>query len=377
MKASSKHGIEINYARGQQITQNSFHICDKFLRGKWDYLAYTGDDIIFPPWAVDRLIEHDADIASAVCTWKSPPYWVPAMKMSGGRPKHFMITRPMVENNVIVELDLVGSGFIVVKRRVIEAIMNFLRDKVYPSIPDDYKWLSAVPFFPVTYDPLLNSIMSSDFSFCRMAKQATKTRVIMDCGIICRHRHEGEYDITHHWDWIGKYGFADQEERFFGDTVPHLSARDADIYWGDLGEPVPIAVTSAGNEYHAMSHVLPAIRGEWVGPKDISGDTKFKAGYIIGFHVSDQMKYEDYIRWSDQFDKVLIHWVGSDMLRIGDWCDDARKMVLNEEKFVHLVEDERGRKTMSKWFKNLKVLPMPTVNEFQVLPLPEDFSVAA
>jgi len=105
----------------------------------------------------------------------------------------------------VVELDLVGSGFIVVKRRVVEGILNFLRDKVYPSIPDEYRWLSAVPYFPATYDPNLNAIMSSDFSFCRMAKQAMDAKIVIDCGIICDHMHEGPFNITTHWEWIQKH----------------------------------------------------------------------------------------------------------------------------------------------------------------------------
>lgn len=376
-KVASKHGLDVRLSRGQQITQNSYRICDDFLRGRYDYLCYTGDDIVFPPYAIDRLISVDADIASAVCTWKSPPYWVPAVKMADGQPKYFLITRPMVENNVLLELDMVGSGFIVVKRRVVEAIMDFLRDKVYPQIPDEFKWLSAVPYFPVTYDPRWNAILSSDFSFCRLAKQAMKATVVMDCGIVCRHRHEGEYDITDHWDWVARHGFSRDEERFFGDTPPHRSAREENIYWGELGNPLDIVITSAGNEYHAINHILPTLRGEWQDIKDATNPKKFKSGYVVGFHVSPgHVEFEDYIRWSDQFDRVLIHWVGTDIVRIKDWITPERKELLSRPKFVHLVEDERTRPEVAEHFPDVRVLPIPTANEFSLLPLPERFSVA-
>lgn len=380
MQATSKHEIEVYYSRGQQITQNSQEICRRVLDKGFDYLLYTGDDIIFPPWALDRMIDHDVDFVSGVCTWATPPYWPVAIKMQNDEPRYFLITRNMVQQNALVELDMVGSGFIVVKRKVLEAVVNLMNDKVYRSIPKEYRWLAPVPFFPVTFNYDKNYTLSSDYSFCHMARKAGQ-RIFMDCGIVCRHRFEGEFDIEDHWEHTEKYGFSREEEKWFGDRVEPVSPRHEKIYWGDFGEPVPIAVTSVGNVYHASRHILPILRGEAYPITETKNPQDVKSGYIIGFHIGqgdDSVKFENYMAWAAQFpEKCLIHWVGSDILRIEEWATPERLNTLKEERFVHLVEDERMyAEFIEKTGIRPHVVAIPTVNDFGLKPMPQNFSVA-
>jgi SAM-dependent methyltransferase len=376
MKQNTKHALEIFTAGGQQISQNSLTICNKMLAESWDYLLYTGDDIIFPPWALDRLIAHDKDFVSGVCTWKSPPYMVPVMKIDvDGKAKHVLIRPEHVQQESLIEVDGVGSGFILVKRKVFEAVTDFMREKVYPKFTDDSKWFAPLPFFGVTVNSEDGSLLGSDYSFSKQCRLAG-ARIFMDCGLICRHRWEGEYDIEDHWNWISKHGGTMEEEKFFGDQIPWTPFAEDTIYWGEEGPPVPITVTSTGNVFHAENHVAPILQSH-IEPIQTEGKARTEAGYIIGWHVGDEESWQAYTAWAVRFNHVLIHWVGSDILGIPKWLNSRERVAhMNHPRFIHVVEDERLLPEVKQYFENVHVCPMPTRNVFEVKPLPKKFTVA-
>ena len=375
MRSTSPHSIELRLVRGQQISQNSFNICKMFLEGGFDYLLYTGDDIVFPPWALDRLLAHNKDFTAGVCTWKTPPYWVPAgMLGKDGKFRHLLIRPDHVKNNVLLEVDGVGSGFILIKRNVVEKVWNYLQNEVYPSIPKKHRWLSPIPFFPAVRDPDTGDVFSSDFAFARLAREVG-TKIFLDCGLICRHRWQGEYDITDHWDWIQKYGFAKQEEQYFGDEVPFASVDEDSVFWGKAGPPVPLTITSAGNQYHTEAHIWPLLDCMYESILE-QKPSKTNVGYIIGWHVTDDASWQVYSNWASRYAKVLIHWVGSDLHNINKWLSPERLTHMNTKHYVHIVEDERLLPEARQYFEKVEVCPLPTMTLVPVSPLPEKFAVA-
>lgn len=375
MRARSPHSTELRMVRGQQITQNSFTLCRQFLEEGWDYLLYTGDDIVFPPWALDRLIGHGKEFVSGVCTWKTPPYFVPAgMLGKDGKFRHILVRPEHVKNNVLMEVDGVGSGFILVHRSVIEKIWAYLNNEVYPSIPKKYRWLSPIPFFPAVRDPDTGDVFSSDFAFARLARECG-VKIHMDCGLICRHRWEGEYDITHHWAWLEKYGFAKQEEQYYGDEVPYAAVDEEAVYWGPAGPPVPLTITTTGNQFHTEAHIWPILNCIYE-PINEQKPPKTNVGYVIGWHVSDDVSWQVYSAWAARYQKVLVHWVGSDLSGINKWLTPERLAHMNRPQFVHIVEDERLLPEAQQYFEKVSVCPLPTSALIPVTPLPEQFAVA-
>ena len=375
LRATTPHATELRLVRGQQISQNSFTLCQQFLDEGWDYLLYTGDDIIFPPWALDRLIAHDKDFMSGVCTWKTPPYMVPlGMQGEDGTFRHILIRPEHVRNSAVLEVDGTGSGFILMKRAVLERVWQYMSKEVFPSIPKKYRWLSPIPFFPAVRDPENGEIFSSDFAFARLAKESG-SRIFVDCGLICRHRWEGEVDITHHWAWLDKYGFQRQEEQYFGDQLEYAPVDENRIFWGEAGPPVPITATSTGNRYHLDGHIQPVLGciSEQINETE---PVKTDVGYVIGWHVSDDDSWQVYSAWCARFKRVLVQWVGSDLTNIDSWMTPERMAHLNHPRFVHLVEDDRLVPEAKQYFENVKVCPLPTINILPVTPLPKDFSVA-
>lgn len=375
MKASSEHAVQVFMSRGQQITQNSYNIVTKALADGWDYLLYTGDDILFPPSALDRMVSHNVDIVGGVCTWKTPPYWVPAGMEVGKKLKYFTPSPEEVRIGVLKEVDFVGSGFMLINRKTLQGVEEYLRDKVYREVPEEYRWMCPVPYFPVTFDPDRNVLTGSDFAFCRLARRAG-AKIFLDCGVVCGHRWEGEYNIFDHWRWTELHGMANTEPRWPGDRVNFVPMDEEKIYMGPEPEGLPVTITSSGNEYHAMEHILPILRAYFVPLDKPEGHGQTPFGYIVGFHLHDKASFNDYMAFSDKFDRVLLHWVGSDILNIPKWQDADKLETLNSDKFVHLVEDERLLPELSQYIRNPQVLPIPSVKVFPPDPLPENFSVA-
>jgi SAM-dependent methyltransferase len=376
LRKQTSHTTQVFLAGGQQISQNSLTICNKFLAEDWDYLLYTGDDIIFPPYALDRLIAHDKDFVSGVCTWKSPPYMVPVMKDDvDGKSKHLLIHPENVQRGDLLEVDGVGSGFILVKRRVVENVRDYMRDKVYPAFAGEHKWFAPIPFFGVTVNAETGELLGSDFHFSKQAK-LTGAQIFIDCGLICRHRWEAEYDITNHWAWLERYGGTMEEEKYFGDRLPFTPFAEDSIYWGEQGPPVNITVTSTGNQYHAAEHVCPALGCFWE-PVETEGKAKTQTGYIIGWHVGDDESWHLYTAWANRFDRVLVHWVGSDIVNIPKWLNSPERVAhMNHPRFVHLVEEDRLVQEVKEYFENVHVCSIPTLRAYPVQPLPKEFAVA-
>lgn len=375
LRATSKHAVETYFARGQQITQNSLSLVVKVLSENWDYLLYTGDDITFPPWALDQLIARDQDVVAGVCTYKTPPYYTTGMVADPAAGyKKLLVTRTHVQQKALIELDAVGSGFMLIKRGVLEAIDDYLRYKVYPSIPPEYRWMCPVPYFPVTFNPDNNSLTGSDYSFCKLAKQVGK-KIFMDCGLICGHRWEKDYSIEDHWEWVENHGWGVDELAYPGQIREKVPIPTDSIYWGDLGAPVPITVTTAGSEYHTFNYIIPTLACSFEPLDNPSKDVRNRVGYIVGFHLSEQYGFDQYMSWARRFDKCLIHWVGSDAMIAKEKLTPAQWELLRQPNFVHLIQHERLNQDIIDQLGETVKLVIPAGKQFPVAPLPENFTV--
>jgi len=375
LRAHTKHAVETYFARGQQITQNSLSLVVKALSENWDYLLYTGDDITFPPWALDQLISRDADVVAGVCTYKTPPYWTTGMvadKEAGY--KKLLVTRGMVAQKALVEVDAVGSGFMLIKRSALEAVDDYLRYKVYPSIPAEYRWMCPIPYFPVTFDANTNTTTGSDYAFCRLVKAVGK-RVLMDCGLICGHRWEHDYNIEDHWRWVEEHGWGVDELDYPGQIRERIPIPAGDVYWGESGPPVPITVTTAGSEYHTFEYIIPTLGAQFDPITDMAKEVSTRVGYIVGFHLSDKVGFDDYMKWAHRFDKVLIHWVGSDAINAKHSLTSEQWEMLRQPMFTHLIQHERLNADIIEQVGETAAVVIPAGKQFPVAPLPANFTV--
>jgi len=374
MKATSKHAVELFCSRGQQITQNSVQICNKFLGEGWDYLLYTGDDITFPPHALDRMIAHNKDIVAGLCTWKSPPYWTTgAMECDDGRLRLVLITPEMVQQRALLQVDAVGSGFMLISRKALEAVDDYFRNRLYPAIPEEFRWAAPPPYFPVTYNPQFNTNTGSDFSFCKAATRAG-CEIFLDCGVVCGHRWEYEFSVEDHWRWLDNYTFNTTEPPYPGAPLDPVPAPKDKVYWGEGGGPMSITLASDTDRDRAENDVFPILKATYVPLHDLELTGKTDAGYILGFGV-DEKGPDKYLHWAKRFARTAIHWNLEDIEAIPEWMDASHKANLNNGHFAHMVEDENTFEMLKTHFRNVNLIPIPTARRFPVAPFPENFTV--
>jgi len=296
------------------------------------------------------------------------------MEVEDGQLKLILVTREHVQQRAVIEVDAVGSGFMLIKRKALEAVDDYIRNRVYPAIPDEFKWMAPVPYFPVTYDAQHNITVGSDFSFCKMARRAGQ-KVFLDCGVVCGHQWEHEYSIEDHWNWIDRYTFNTELPPYPGAPLPPVRPPTDKIYWGDSGGPMDVTVTSVTDQERAENDVFPVLKAVYGPVNDLDFAGRTKAGYIVGFGVTDEVTPKDYLAWAKKFQRVGIHWSRDDAAKVGTWLSKDTSKVLDNGHFVHMADDNNTKEILRTNFKNVHVVPIPTSRMFPVAQLPGNFTV--
>lgn len=117
-----------------------------------DYLMFIDSDIIFPPYGVMKLVERDKDIIGGVYYAKSTPNQ-PIVYTKNGNEKYEHINDLPKEP---FECDGIGTGFLLIKKRVLEAFT-----------PEVVRKLGK-PFN--MYQKKDGTEQGEDLAFCRRAK---------------------------------------------------------------------------------------------------------------------------------------------------------------------------------------------------------------
>ena len=110
-----------------------------FMKTDCSHVHFWDDDVAGPPSALRRLLAHDRDIIVA-------PY---PKKVSPGLPPSktwpYSLTDGVPDAHGLLECDMVATGFLLIKRRVIEAMYKQYADRVFYHEP--YK-AEVVDLFP-------------------------------------------------------------------------------------------------------------------------------------------------------------------------------------------------------------------------------------
>jgi len=149
LSRQGKYKLTIEYPAKKPISYNRNDLCKRFLETDADYLLMFDGDCI--PQNAERVLDmadYDKDIIGAVCFGFSKRMIVPfAMKQ---REDYKYDVQDLALNQGVVEVDGIGSGNMMIARRVLENI----------------------PFpFRNDYDPEGIKMRGLDFNFCRRAKK--------------------------------------------------------------------------------------------------------------------------------------------------------------------------------------------------------------
>lgn len=175
---------DFNIVQGSILTLQRNEAVQR-MRGDW--LLFVDDDMVFAPDAIGRLVaardEIDADIIGGLCFRRSEPH----------QPTLYMRERPtsgaynFLErwDSDIIEVDATGMAFVIIHRRVFEAIagskMPPLEKRVKLGPPKFFRWDGAI---------------GEDLRFCQDAK-AAGCRIWVDTRIEIGHIAEIEVRHPH------------------------------------------------------------------------------------------------------------------------------------------------------------------------------------
>lgn len=164
---SFKYGAPFDHARNMA--------CEDALKAGYTWLFFLDDDVVAPPDTFARLSNHGADIISGLYYRRSEPILPCMMSCDAEGNAHWI--EHWSPPNTVVEVDYVGSGCLLIHRRVLERMKPpwFVWELGREDIQEDRK-------------------LSEDFSFCRRAKRDHGFRIYVDTSVACTHIGLGESD---------------------------------------------------------------------------------------------------------------------------------------------------------------------------------------
>lgn len=176
---SASAGYLKNYVIDHQRNEAVFAM----MKGGFDSLFFLDDDVFAPPDTYYRLAERDVDIVGGLYYRRGDPI-EPVMRMEDKQPKTFNVGE-------VGEVDYVGAGCLLVKRRVFEKLG-------YPW----FKWLDATSSLPPDE-------RCEDYFFCRKAKEAG-FKIHIDTSVKCLHAGFGRASL----DGFRPLGKVEQGQNF-------------------------------------------------------------------------------------------------------------------------------------------------------------------
>ena len=207
--------------KGMSITQNSYKLVEAFLRdpefAECTHYLYTGDDLTFPPDGIKKLLDADKPVIVGCATWKTPPYWpnCDAMTEKGFTSKVY-ITREMLSEGTIIEVNAAGSGFMMIKREVMEAVDRLWTEyhELFKKLmPEKFQNWEPVPFFPVLFNGESRNYTSTDYVFSRSVRTAGYN-IYLHCGVIIGHIWKKQISVLDHLNWRDTFGCSEEEQIF-------------------------------------------------------------------------------------------------------------------------------------------------------------------
>lgn len=151
------------------------HLCrnlltHEFMKSDYDRIFFWDDDVACPPGALGRLLSYDRDILVA-------PY---PKKVAPGLPPQktwpYVLTDGIPDAVGLLECDMVATGFLLIKRRVVEKLYEMFADRVFWHEPFDTEVIDIFPTGLIPDFPLNAKGKAmwwgEDYAFSVFAKRA-------------------------------------------------------------------------------------------------------------------------------------------------------------------------------------------------------------
>ncbi len=184
MQNEKEYEIEYEIFGGQPVELARNNLVKRFLETDCEYILMVDDDIV-PPRDILDMARHGKDIVAGLCYAFNPRTGIFPVAYEKVEKGHFrgnldLIGRDSeVENKGLKKVYLVGSGCILISRRVFDRIEE--------------------PYFRFIYNDEVTKIEDSeDFDFCRRAVSAG-FEVYIDTDRVCGHKKSVDLKAMMKW----------------------------------------------------------------------------------------------------------------------------------------------------------------------------------
>lgn len=156
----------------QRIDKARNIISMEALKNGCDYLLFVDDDNPIPPDTLEKLLEDDKDIVSAIILSRNPvdgeypicAFYAEEYDVDGGKIKLYSPVRKFKEKEDLHKVDAAGTGCILIKRRVLEVMFAKYQDHIFEF--GDIKFKKKIRVKGKDYD---RRTMSEDCEFSERA----------------------------------------------------------------------------------------------------------------------------------------------------------------------------------------------------------------
>lgn len=143
-----------------------------------------------------------------------------------------------------------------------------------------------------------------------------------------------------------------------------------------------IVVTSYGAPNHGVE--IAKMIGADFRDDTILKPNEYKAVYMIGFYIKPDQSSNEHGPTLSSFKpkvKKIVHWVGADIFWLRKFSFENLHLLggaLKETGVIHLTENEAAQKELKDLIgADSLIVPIPPYNDYEIRPLPEEFTVSA
>lgn len=189
--AFSKAGVQLYYTymmNESLITRARNSLAYDFLASNATHLMFVDADIGFNPNDIISMVQRDVDIICGLYPKKEIHWQRVADAVGRGVPANelkdhtgtFVVNlvnneRQEVKLNELMEIQNGGTGFMMIKREVFEALADKVpeyNNDMYLAVDTERKPKIIKEYFATSIDPDANNrLLSEDYHFCKLARQ--------------------------------------------------------------------------------------------------------------------------------------------------------------------------------------------------------------
>jgi len=179
-----------NVTAARNLSIQEVFIQEEAVKYKFDYLLFIDSDVIFAFEDIQKLLAYQKDVIAGTYFAKSIPFFPVAgyydiNKIENGFPK---VTKEQVSSKKLLEVDWVGCGFLLLKRKIIDKIEYPWFDMRVIDLPKPAKRGGNIT--------IKKELLSEDISFCTKIRELGY-KIFLDTSVLLKHIGKSNFTIEH------------------------------------------------------------------------------------------------------------------------------------------------------------------------------------